>query len=80
MERLIVVSKKLIRTKMMAQHVFHSSLGNFVVWTLSHEGISISILTADPFLKITYYDYIHILVKWSFFVATHPSTRNKDIT
>ena len=65
---------------MMAQHVFHRSLGNFVVWTLSHEGISISILTADPFLKITSYDYIHILVKWSLSLPTHPSTRNKDKT
>ena len=65
MERLIVVNKKLIRTKMMAQQVFHRSLGNLVVWTLSQEGISISILTTDPFLQWRSSNYPSQLILFS---------------
>ena len=50
MERLAVVKTKLTRTKTRAVQVFQYSLGNFVLSSLSPEGISISILTADPFL------------------------------
>ena len=51
MERLAVVKTKLIRTNTRAEQVFQYSLGNFVLSSLSPDGISISILTADPFLE-----------------------------